>query len=86
MSRAAKRAKWLDQLNDEPNMPFKYTSDNSDYILCIYCEKSFLAGQKSQLTQHLGAEVHKTNKELKRKRKAHQTTLEETLAAQKKHP
>ena len=64
----------------------KYPSDNSEYVLCVYCEKSFLGGQKSQLTQHLGAELHKTNKELKKKRKAHQTTLEEALAAKKKHP
>ena len=86
MSQEAKRAKWLDQLNDGLDVPLKYLSSNSDYVLCIYCEKSFLGGQKSQLTQHLGSELHKTNKELKKKRKAHQATLEETLGARKKHP
>ncbi len=49
-------------------------------------KKSFLGGQKFQLTQHLGTEVHKTNTELKRKRKAHQIMLEEALGAKKKHP
>ena len=82
----AKRAKWLEQLNDEPNVPLKYTSNQSDYILCVYCEKSFLGGQKSQLTQHLGAQAHKSNKELKRKRKLHQATLGEVISGRPKPP
>ena len=86
MSLAAKRAKWLDQLNEEAQVPLKYPSDTSDYVLCIYCEKSFMGVQKSQLTQHLGSALHKANKELKKKRKIHQTTLEEAMGPKKKHP
>ena len=86
MSSAAKKAKWLNELNEEPDMPFKYPTDNSSHVLCLYCEKSFLGTQKSMLTQHLNAEKHKTNKQLKQKRKAHQSTLEETLGPKPKHP
>jgi len=42
MSSSAKKAKWLEQLNDKPGFPFKYTSNNCDNIPCVYCEKSFL--------------------------------------------
>ena len=82
----AKRAKWLEQLNDQPYMPLKYTSQTSDYVLCTYCEKSFVGSQKSQLIQHLAADIHKTNKELKKKRKTHQATLEEVSGSKPKSP
>lgn len=83
----AKRNKWMEELNDEINVPLRYASNTSNYVLCIYYEKSFLGGQKSQLTQHLTAEeVHKTNKELKRKRKAHRSTLDEVLGGRPKAP
>ncbi len=82
----AKKKKWLQELNEEPNVPLKYASDTSSYVLCVYCEKSFMGSQKSQLTQHLARELHKTNRELKKKRKAHQATLDEVLGGRPKAP
>ncbi len=82
----AKRNKWLEELNEEHNVPLKYVSNTSNHVLCVFCEKNFLGSQKSQLVQHLSAEIHKANGKLKLKRKAHQATLGEVLQGKPKAP
>lgn len=66
MPNLTKRAKWLWELNCQPDAPLKFLSPASETCFCTYCEKSFIGGQKSQLLQHLGSEKHKANKELEK--------------------
>jgi len=79
-----KRAKWLKELNEQPDVPFKFPSPRSDDCFCVYCEKAFVGAQKSQLVQHMKGERHKANQELKKKRTASQATLEQIVAGGKR--
>ncbi len=74
----AKRAKWMQKLNKDTDVLFKFPSLTAEYFTCTFCEM-FLVTQYLTLTQHLGTKLQKTNKELKKSRKktASQVTLEE---------
>jgi hypothetical protein len=74
------RLKWLRELNDREDYPFKFME--GDTIYCKTCECSFSASQKSQLKQHKESIKHKTNIQKKTKRTQVQAQLE-TLAVTK---
>ncbi len=41
----AKRAKWMQKLNENADVPFKFPSPTTEYIMCTFCEKMFLVTQ-----------------------------------------
>lgn len=79
MPNLQKREKWMEELNDRPGIPFKFPSVNTDFCYCLFCEKTFVATQKSQVAQHKVGEKHKKNSEVKKKRTASQANLNEML-------
>ena len=78
------KQKWLRELNDRPDVPFKFPSGKSDTVFCVYCEKTFSGSKKSDLTQHRDGAKHAENKKLKQKRCALQATLENVVHAPEK--
>ena len=76
------KEKWLQELNEHHEFPFKYLTDTS--VFCKTCEASFSGVKKSQLQQHLNYEKHKKNSALKNKRKQTQLQLEDLCSTSKK--
>ena len=68
------KMKWLRELNDREEYPFKVMERDNMY--CKICESSFSCAQKSQLTQHKESTKHKTNIQKKTKRTQVQAQLE----------
>jgi len=81
---AATRQKWLRELNDRDDFPFKYLTGSGNKVYCKVCEASFAGAQKSQFQSHKASEKHKKNTELKSKWSSSQTQLEDLLVQQPK--
>ncbi len=69
------RLKWLKELNDREDHPFKFM--NGDIVYCKICECSFSSNQKSQLKQHKESAKHSNNIQKKAKRTSQQAQLED---------
>lgn len=73
------RQKWLTELNERPNDPFKLVDGSQDKIFCRNCVAQFSATQLSVLKAHLNTSKHKQNTALRRSSNNAQAQLSEVI-------